>query len=289
MALNTLLAAFLLSSVTGLTQKSSSPTTANKAADKVATKVNVSSTAPVAIGGTKVLPQDKKGSTKAATSSADNRAQTWEQQAHFHHSDAPNDEWAPEDPTAGNSLSGAFVAVVSLLLFGLIPLLITAVVLVTAQARHALLSAGLISADGEITKLSLKASSMAEPLTAALASFPLVQQAFAAIGIYQGGKHEDLGANVHLINDSDGEDEEDAPIYDVKSSRPMSNVAERKQCDDDLIDINPEPSHQEKSHTEDLIDFASAPQPEIQVHVDHHSSNFINESHDDFFDDEEDF
>lgn len=209
--------------------------------------------------------------TKVASSSASESTSATEKEQI-----TSDSNWAPEDPTSGNSSSGSFVAVVSLLMFGLIPLLVVAFILVGSQARHALLSAGIISADSEITKLSIKASGATGPIADQLQKIPLVQQAIAAVESAFPG---DLKVDRTLINEDDGEDEEDAMVM---SSRPMGNVA-------DMIAAAYDSGYETSSapqQVDDLMDFGFAPQPDFQIHIDHHQNDLIG---DDFFDDEDDF
>lgn len=106
----------------------------------------------------------------------------------------------PSGASDTSSFSGLFTLL-------LIALFVSAVVMMNPMSRNALIGAGLVSPDSKITKMSVKA---AVPIGAQLTSFPMVQQAAAAMGcLYQGGTDgDDKEMSRPLMNDSDDEEEE---------------------------------------------------------------------------------
>lgn len=158
----------------------------------------------------------------------------------------------------------------------LVALGVGGVVTLTPTGRNALITAGIVSSESEFTKMSLKASSSFD-----LASFPMVQQAVAAMGCLKRSHDVDDETCRPLINDSDGEDEDEAelkvPVGSLSRPRTMQNIAEarptRKTVKDDF---NPNaPGVDGHVHVEDMIDFGSPPMQQ--------------EHHDDFFDEDDDF
>jgi len=171
--------------------------------------------------------------------------------------------------------SGSDSSLSGLMRLLLIALGIGAVVTLTPTGRNALITAGIVSSDSEFTKMSLKASSSFD-----LASFPMVQQAVAAIGCLKITNVDDDETCRPLINESDGEDEDEAelkvPVGSLSRPRTMQNPAEARPVKTVKDDFNPNaPAADGHVHVEDMIDFGSPPAQ--QAH------------HDDFFDEDDDF
>lgn len=160
--------------------------------------------------------------------------------------------------------------------------------MLTPTGRNALIQSGIVSADGEITKMSIKASG---GLAASAANFPLVAEGLAAVGFLHQEKKSDEELGMEMINEGDGESEDEAEIIvDLGSlSRPTSKVEKQPEnldpsavaqsyvgCDDDLMDFGSAPLQQQ-----DLLDTRYD-----QINIDYQNGDFAT---DDFFDEDDDF
>lgn len=188
-----------------------------------------------------------------------------------------------KEEASGSSFSGIWKLLLA-------AVLISAAVMATPKGRNALITAGLISADSEFTKMSLKASSDATSVASRLSSFPMVQQAMAAMGcLYQGGSlHEDeVEMNKPLIDESDGDSEDEAELtvnlkavstpkqYGSLLSCPKRNTEKKQDKNDDF-----NPNSPAAVPMKNVADVGSAPLEQDTLQHEHH---------DDFFDEDDDF